>query len=90
MKDKNFDNSEKKSIETNRNPDKRNSQYLLSSKFFAECRNNIKKKEYDFLISTLKSFNKREITQNEAFDRIGKVLESYEKLFREFKNLFLK
>lgn len=68
----------------------RSSQYLQSSQFFSECRNSIKKHEYDILIDTLKLFNKNEITKNEVLERIGKILESYPKLSRDFRNIFLK
>lgn len=68
----------------------RSSQYLQSSKFFSECRNLIKKNEYDFLIDTLKSFNKNDIGKNDAFEKIGKILSPYQKLHRDFRNIFLK
>lgn len=97
---RNFDSYKNRNIEKADNDGKnsdrypnsvaRTSQYLLSSKFFAECRNIVKKNEYDVLIDTLKSFNKNDISKNEAFDRIGKVLEPYQKLFRDFRSIFLK
>ena len=54
----------------------RANQYTLSSKFFNDCRNKIKKNEYDVLINTLKSFNKSEISKEVAFEIIGKILKS--------------
>jgi hypothetical protein len=84
------ENEEKFSSDRYPNSVSRSSQYLYSSKFFSECRNLIKKNEYDLIIETLKSFNKNEIGKNDAFEKIGKILHPYQKLNRDFRKIFLK
>ena len=62
--------------------------YSLSSNFFNDCRNLLKKNEYNDLIDTLKSFNTNELDKIKAFRKIEIILKSYEELSRNFKIIF--
>lgn len=82
--DKNFSNSNEKNKANNIDL------FSLSSKFFNECRNKIKKNEYFELIECLKKFNMNELDPKNTSMEIENILKDYEDLRRKFREIFKK
>ena len=77
LEDNNFKNSSNKS-----------DQYILSSKFFGECRTVLHKEENMKLLETLKKSNSNEISKEEAFEIIKEILVNYPKILNDFQMIF--
>lgn len=67
-----------------------NDLFSLSSKFFNECRNKIKKNEYFELIECLKKFNMNELDPLKTSKEIENILKNYEDLRKKFREIFKK
>lgn len=67
-----------------------NDLFSLSSKFFNECRNKIKKNEYFELIECLKKFNMNEQDPLNTSKEIENILKNYDDLKRKFREIFKK
>jgi hypothetical protein len=66
----------------------KSAQYMLSSKFFNECRMVLKGDEYIKLIDSLKIYNSNKATKDVTFRKIEQILNGYDKLQKDFKNIF--
>jgi len=72
----------------NINTSNKSDQYILSSKFFSECRTVLQKEDNLKLLETLKKSNNNEISKEEAFESIKQLLENYPKLINDFQMIF--
>jgi len=79
-----------KNLEDNnyKNSSNKSDQYILSSKFFAECRTVLQKEENLKLLETLKKSNSNEISKEEAFETIKEILINYPNILNDFQMIF--
>ena len=66
----------------------KSNQYILSSKFFNECRIRLRKEIYDELIFILNECGENRIDKREAYARICNILENHPRLLRDYQNIF--
>ncbi len=85
-----FPNKNQTNLEENynKNSNNKSDQYILSSKFFSECRTVLQKEDNLKLLETLKKSNNNEISKEEAFESIRQLLENYPKLINDFQMIF--
>jgi len=62
----------------------------MSSKFFDECRNKMKKNEYYDLIELLKKYNLAENNSERELEEIEHIFLPYSELLRDFRKIFTK
>jgi hypothetical protein len=86
--------SSKYSYESNTNIEdgdskgEKSKQYVLSSKFFNECRVVLKGDEYIKLIDVLKQYNSNKAGKDITFKKIEEILRNHNRLLKDFKEIF--
>lgn len=75
-------------IDPSKRLENKSNQYILSSKFFNECKIVLKREEYDVLIDIIKQCNVNKLDKKETIKRVHDLLVNYPRLYQDFKLIF--